>query len=313
MRLVSVWILAIILAGCGSAGGGSPSPSVIDVPAPSSTDAVAPTSSAPQESGAPTAGASAAAAPSGEAGIPIDTVVATTVEGLTVRRAPGTGGERIGFLTLGTIGYVLEGVTVTDGVPWYRITGLGLPYASGCATSPPDQPISCPAFHGWVAGANAAGDAWLAPADPGDCPEPTIESISEWGFTWRLICWADEPITFDAWWPDLPDDAGLGGACGYQLPGGFLYCQNINHNGLSASPEEGFVDRLALSIDPASSVAMPERGQWIRVTGMFDHPDASACANPDLLAGDPGMDPDAAVFACRLQFVPTSVEPLGGP
>jgi hypothetical protein len=54
-------------------------------------------------------------------------------------------------------------------------------------------------------------------------------------------------------------------------------------------------------------VTLPERGQWIRVTGQFDHPSADACA--DLAAGD--EDPDSAVFACRLQFVPTKVEPLG--
>lgn len=117
--------------------------------------------------------------------------------------------------------------------------------------------------------------------------------------------------TFEAWWPEIPDDAGPGGACGYHLPGGFLYCQGINYNGLSASPEEGFSGsgRLAVSIDPASGVSMPERGQWIRVTGQFDHPAASHCANPDLL--DQDEDPDSAVFGCRLQFVPASVEPLG--
>ena len=52
---------------------------------------------------------------------------------------------------------------------------------------------------------------------------------------------------------------------------------------------------------------MPERGKWIRVTGRFDHPSADACA--DLAADD--EDPDNAVFGCRLQFVPTNVEPLG--
>jgi hypothetical protein len=245
--------------------------------------------------------------PSAAAAIQIDSVVATAVEALSLRRTPGTDGERIGFLAAATVAYVLEGPTELDGVPWYRITGLGLPYASGCAMSPPDQPISCPAFHGWVAGANAAGDPWLAPADPGDCSEPTIESISEHGFTWRLICWADEPITFDAWWPEIPDDAGLGGICPEEgEPGAFLYCQHVNYNGLSASPDEGFVNRISLSIEPGSGVAMPERGQWIRVIGQFDHPSANECAE---LAGD-DEDPEAAVFGCRLQFVPTSVQSL---
>ena len=75
----------------------------------------------------------------------IDSVAETIVEGLTVRRDPATSGERIGLLSLGTLVYLLGGPTEADGLPWYRITGMGLPYASGCATSPPDEPITCPA------------------------------------------------------------------------------------------------------------------------------------------------------------------------
>jgi len=302
--VVMVVVFGIFAAGCGAGGSASPSPSPTDLLSPSSIGTAARPSAA--ESAAPTA--SEEPTPSADTSLPLDTVVATTVEDLSVRRTPGTLGERIGFLVLGTVAYVLEGPTGVDGVPWYRITGVGLPYASGCVTTPPDQPISCPAFHGWVAGANAAGDPWLEATDPGSCPEPTIESISEWGFTWRLICWADDPITFDAWWPEIPEDAGLGGIClAEDQPGGFLACQNVNYNGLSTSPEEGFVNRIVLSIDPASGVTMPERGQWVRVTGQFDHPLAEACAE---LAG--GEDPDLAVFGCRLQFVPTLVEPLSG-
>ena len=308
-RLISAstLIVALALAACGTEPARSPGASIENMPSEgASTEPTASVTATdePQESQEP--------APSAEGGIPVDTVVGTTVEGLAVRVAPGTDADRIGFLTFGTVAYVLEGPTQADGLPWYRITGLGLPYASGCATTPPDQPISCPAFHGWAAGASAEGDPWLAPTDPGECPEATIVTISETGFTWRLICWSDEPITFDAWWPELPDDAGLGGACGSQLPGGFLYCQHINHNGINASPEEGEagVVRMLLSIDPASGVTMPERGQWIRVTGQFDHPAAADCANPDLLAED--EDPDIAVLSCRLQFVPTSVEVIPG-
>lgn len=147
------------------------------------------------------------------------------------------------------------------------------------------------------------------PERPEPCPEPDIRTISEAGFTWRLVCWTDEPITLEAWWPEIPDDAGLGGLCPpVDEPGGFLYCQNINYNGLSASPQEGFVGRLALSIDPASGLEMPERGQWVRVTGSFDHPAAAACAD---LADPEWEDSHGAVFACRRQFVPTSIEALG--
>jgi hypothetical protein len=235
--------------------------------------------------------------------------VETYVEGLTVRREPGTAGERIGILTLGTIAYVLAGPTEMDGLPWYRITGMGLPYASGCPTTPPEAPIVCPAFHGWVAGANEAGDPWIGPAVLDTCPDPDLAAISQTGYTWRLFCWADEPITIEAWWPEIPDDAGLGGVCPESdRPSGFLYCQNVNYNGLAASPDEGFVHRLKVSIDPTSGLVMPDRGQWIRVTGRFDHPAAAACAD---LAHAEWQDSYGAVFMCRIEFVPTSIEPLG--
>ena len=74
---------------------------------------------------------------SSEAAIRPDTVVATTVDGLSVRRSPGPQGQRIGFLELGTVAFVLAGPTDVDGVPWYAVSGMGLPYASGCMTTPP--------------------------------------------------------------------------------------------------------------------------------------------------------------------------------
>ncbi len=268
-RLIATVVLGVILTACQAATVTSPSLDESPTPEPSA-------SSRPEAmpSNMQTASPAATAQPTASPDVAVraDTVVATTVEGLSVRRSPGTEGEQIGFLELGTVAFVLDGPTDVNGVPWYRVTGMGLPYLSGCATNPPDQPITCPGFEGWVAGANEAGDPWLAPTDPGACPEPTIRGISEAGYTWRLVCWADEPITFDAWWPVVPDGVGLGGFCPVNSePGGFLYCQVSNTVGLTASPDEEFVFRLSLSIDPASGVTMPARGQSVRVTGQFDH------------------------------------------
>jgi hypothetical protein len=303
---------AIVMSGIRQPSAMGASPSAV-APDASPSEAASPSPSQP----GPTATPFTAAPPSPTneaqpaptmAAIPLDTVVATTVEALSVRRSPGAAGERIGLLELGTTAFVMAGPTLEGGVPWYRISGMGLPYASGCPTTPPDQPISCPAFQGWVAGANEVGDPWLQLAEVPACPEPTVTSISEWGYTWRLVCWADSDITFDAWWPEIPDDAGLGGICPEsEQPWGFLYCQHINYNGLAASPEEGFVARISPSIDPASGIVMPARGQWIRVTGRFDHPTAAECAEvngPDLFAY-------SETFGCRLQFVPSAIEALG--
>lgn len=304
-------VLAIILAACAATGSGgspsadpSPTPTVGEGPSsdPSPTHQPAPTpASTPEPTHQP--------APTPRADIPIDTVVATAVEGLNLRRDAGIGGERIGFLELGTVGYVLDGPTEVDGMPWYLITGMGLPYASGCVPPPPDAPIACPAYLGWVAGASDTGDPWLVPADAAPCPDPSIRSITDGGWTNRLICWSDGPITFDAFWPAEAVDSGNDTPCPTDAPGGWLYCEWRNPNGLAASRSEANtgVVRMVLAIEPGSGVEMPRRDQAIRVTGSFDHPSAAECA---ALAS--GVEPENAAFRCRLQFVPTSVEALGG-
>ena len=298
-------VAGALLNACGATSStATPSASATASASPSAAESVEPSGASSSASVEPSATAAASPGPA----VQPDAVVETIVEGLTVRREPGTSQERIGFLSLGTIAYVLAGPVEAAGLPWYRVTGMGLPYGSGCATTPPDRPIACPGFQGWVAGASEAGDPWLAPAVLDVCAEPDLTTISETGSTWRLYCWADEPITFEAWWPEIPENAGLGGVCPESdRTSGWLHCQNINYNGLAASPDEGFVDRLRLSIDPVSGLTMPERGQWIRVTGSFDHPAAAACAE---LAYE-GEDSYAAVLRCRLEFVPTGVEPLG--
>jgi hypothetical protein len=301
------WILVIgLLAACQAAPAVSTSPSATPPEEPPRTSSA---ESTPSPTATATESATVEATASLDAGIPLDSVVTTSVDGLMVRRSPGTGGQSIGFLELGTPAFVISGPTEVDGVPWYMVTGMGLPYLSGCVTTPPDQPIACPAFQGWVAGANAAGDPWIEAAEPPPCPDPALRPISEAGYTMRLVCWpGGQEIAFDAWWPEIPPGAGLGGICPEEAdPAGFLFCQQINYNGLAASPEEGFTARLSLSTDPASGVSMPDRGQWVRVTGGFDHPASEGCAA--LAPAD--VDPLSAQFSCRLAFVPTSVSALG--
>jgi hypothetical protein len=306
-------VLAVALVACqqpsGQAtGDASPSPTVRPTPTPSAgpSDEPSPTPSPTTPVATPSP-----SAPSADAPIGPDDVVATTVESLFLRLSAGTDGEPIGFLELGTVGFVLAGPTEVDGIPWYLISGMGLPHASGCITTPPTEPMTCPGFRGWVAGANADGHPWLERTSGPDCADsPTIETISEAGFTLRLICWADGELTLRAYWPTIPDGAGLGGACQAEdLPAGWLLCQHINYIGLAANEAEGFTQRLTLSIDPDSGVTMPERGQWIEVTGHFDDPAASQCADAPTAGDLPEQSPESMVFNCRLQFVPTSVTP----
>ena len=310
-------VLSFLLAAC-SVAAADPSAVPSDAPAtpmPSTSEKPMPSESEspePEPTDAPDEEPAEESAEAPLAAIDLDSVVATIVDRLTLRRGAGTDAERIGVLPVETVAYVLSGPVEVDGIPWYEIAGMGLPYASGCVTGPPDVPIGCPSFHGWVAGESAGGDAWIASVEPEACPDPTLEAISETGSVRRLVCWSDDEITFEAFWPELPEDAGLGGMCPPRdEPAGFLYCQNINYNGLAVSPQEGFagVSRLNLSLDPASGVEMPVRGQWIRVTGGFDHPAAEGCAEIGASEGHP--DPAWAALHCRTEFVPTAIVPLG--
>jgi hypothetical protein len=191
---------------------------------------------------------------------------------------------------------------------------MGLPYASGCITPEPGGLLEgCPAWLGWVAAAAEDGTAYLAPAATPQCPEPTyaIESLSEMQSTLRLVCLDAEPLTFRAWWPEEPDDVGQGSATcpAADTELAWLVCQNTSDNGLNADPSEPG-RRLTASIDPASGVSMPARGQWVEVTGHFDDPTAQRCGEVAELMGS---DAGAVIFNCRLQLVLTAAAPTTAP
>jgi hypothetical protein len=262
----------------------------------------------PSVAASPGVGASASA----PAGLTADSVTSVTVEALALRAEPGLEGEVEWRLPADTLGFIVAGPAEADGLPWYQISGMGLPYASGCVTPEAGELLDCPAFLGWVAGSGADGETYLAPAPSPECPAAphTVVSLSEQPYTYRLICFDAEPLTFRAWWPELPDDAGQGGACAASdTEVGWLVCQNINDVALAANPDEE-VGRLSLSLDPAAGLAMPDRGQWIEVTGHFDHPAARDCGG---VADVMEMNAGELVFNCRLQFVPSAIAPAEAP
>ena len=191
--------------------------------------------------------------------------MATTVADLTVREAPGLGSERLGSLEDGSLSFVAGGPTDADGFRWYLVSGLGLPPDTGCAGEPETDPYNCPIWFGWVAAASESGEPWLAEQDIA-CPEEpyTAENLAL-GRTAleRLSCFGSEPITFRGWWPEIPDDAGLGGACAFEEePSGWLLCQNINYNLILADDtEEFFGVGVKVSIDPSTDASMPDRGK----------------------------------------------------
>lgn len=301
--LASVLIVALL-----TRGGGTPAGSAD--PSPGTSSPAGSVSASPDGSSGPTASASAGAG----GGFAPDAIVAIAVEALTLRETAGLEGDAVWRLPEGTLGFVIDGPAEADGLTWYELSGMGLPFASGCITPEPGGLLdACPAWLGWVAAAAEDDTAYLAPAATPQCPEPpyTIQSLSEMQSTLRLICLDAEPLTFRAWWPEEPDDVGQSSAAcpAADTELAWLICQNTSDNGLNADPSEPG-RRLTVSIEPASGVSMPARGQWVEVSGHFDDPAAQRCGEvAELMSSDPG----ALVFNCRLQFVLSAVAPTAAP
>ena len=54
-------------------------------------------------------------------------------------------------------------------------------------------------------------------------------------------------------------------------------------------------------------------GQWVRVTGMVDHPLAESCVVEPWEGNQAAPDAASAVYACRERFVVTSIDPASAP
>ena len=312
LALLTGVVIAILLGGDREGGVGA---SVEGSPSASA-------SASASESASPSASASASAseAPSGTPAatpspLALDTIVATNVDGLSVRREPGRSAERLGTLAIGMESFVVQGPTDADGFPWYLVSALGLPPSTGCAGPFENEPYNCPIWFGWVAGAGEDGEPWLVP-DPPDCPEApvTAESLMlAQTDLQRLACFGAEPFTFRAWWPELPDGE-LAGPCGAQdRPSGWLLCQSNNLNQLTTDESQGYGGIGArVSINPASGIAMPARGTWVEVRVHLDDPAAQGCADgAELVYDDP--IPEQAIVNCRAQMVLESVAVVAGP
>jgi len=305
-------ILAVVLL---TRGGGTASGSATPTPSASaSSSATATASVAPSPSSSAGTPAPSAAGPT----LPHDTIVATLVEGLSVRAAPGLGGERLGSIGLNAQSFVVDGPTEADGFAWYLVSGLGLPPNTGCSGPFETDPFNCPIWFGWVASASEAGDPWLEIAGHDTCPVSPLTAadlaIGRTGLQ-RLQCFGAGPITFRGWWPEVPDDAGLGGACLMQdEPAGWLLCQNINYNLILADETEDFFGLgIRVSIDPASGASMPERGTWVEVRAHLDDPAAQSCDETVNAFTDP-EGPDAQiVLDCRVEFVLEEAVAVDGP
>ena len=248
------------------------------------------------------------------ADLEVGSVVAPVLEGVTLREDPGTDGRRIGNLAAGSQNIVIEGPVEADGFAWYRLAAVGLPPASGCITGPfAENPMSCPIWYGWAAAGNPEdGSAWFVSTDV-ECPAPDTETQKFLLLPFRLplVCYGTEEITFTAYYPEL-DDSGPAGVCAADATVAWLYCANLAHHAVWAT-ETYTGPQTRLHVDPASGVELPETGQWLRITGRYDHPAAADCDEAEEEVELYGGDPDLAILACRTSFAVSEVEVTSAP
>lgn len=300
--------LVIVLGGCAAPPGAS-SPAV-DAPESVSPQASAsPSAATPSVSEAPSP--SAAASPDAPEGtVEVGALARTTVERLRIREEPGLEGASLGTLAESEVGYVLAGPVPADGYDWYLLSALSLPQASGCITPIDTDPYNCPTWLGWAAARGPDGDPWLV-AGTIDCPlwpSPLMTADFVFGVQRYayLACFGDEERSVVGFYPEFPENGGLGGACA-DVPDelAWIGC-NLGYEHVVFDPATGFFGPgLVLTIEPASGVQLPGRGQWIEVTGQYDHPAAQQCT-----WGDP---PEATVLLCRAQFVVASARAVSAP
>jgi hypothetical protein len=296
LAAVAVALLAMILMG----GALAPSAGVDASSTPSAHETVSSGGPTPE----PSSSVMPTATPEPPAPLQPDTVAYVTVNDLILRDAPSSGGMSLGHLLQGGGVFVLEGPEQTDGFGWYQVAIVDdwrfTP--SSCSDGCADAQI------GWVAGISDRQEAWLAPSDL-ECPaDPKREAVAALDPIVRLACYSGQSLTLKG--------VVKSPCCRYV--GALTYTPRWIAWPTNRTYLETFA--LALRFDPRDGLAVPERGDVIRVTGHFDDPAAENCTitiDESALANDPSLTVDPqllayAPLACRQQFVVDSIKVLGG-
>ena len=229
--------------------------------------------------------------------IPTDAIVVARVDGLRIRATPGLDGDALGTLASGYESIVVDGPELVDGLEWYLVSGLGLPYASGCATGPDwTNPYTCPVWLGWAARAATDGTVWLEEAEP-ECADPS-GPLDDFAFQPRYLyiaCYGDEPLTLRGYHVFI---GGVADCPGVPQDLYWLGCVGGQHQLVSAPDAQ---IGLVMTIGPSGS--LPGDLGELLVTGHFDDPEAARCTYGD--------EPQQSVLTCRSQFVVDSGVSVG--
>lgn len=189
--------------------------------------------------------------------------------------------------------FVVDGPVPADGLAWYQVAAMNTEFEGSVA----------PLFVGWVARGDGT-DEWLVPEDP--CPPGGAVELADLLYAqfdtpWAIYvgCFRDQVFALRGWFPLLDSEFesqyDVDGSC-FAEPA-FLVCGPSNKDirvieMTYADPRNR--ERLNFTFDPAAGVELPARGQWIEITGAFDHPASQQC----------GPDP-ASILICRAVFVVT--------
>jgi len=292
-------VVAALVGACATPEADADSGSPVAVPSPSASANVPESPSATAAAGRCTGNM-----------LLVDCFARVTVDALKLRTGPGLDApqvlehladnpEPIEVVVGRTSGreqvYIADGPVPADGLAWYQV---------GVMNTENEQSTG-PLYVGWVASGDGT-DPWLIPEDPCSPAGPveladlTYAQIdSAWAI--HLGCFGDQVLTLRGWFPLLPPEFEIpydtDGSC-FAEPA-FLLCSPYNKDIRTA--EMSFFDprnreRLNFTVDPAAGVGLPARGQWIEITGAFDHPASQQCS------------PDAGgILVCRAVFVATDV------
>lgn len=283
-------------------------PPAIPSPSPATSTAIIERPS-PMPPASPSEPASASPRPSG---IKPGTVVETLVPDVRVRSRPRVvDSDRLEpVLPAATKLYVLDGPVAGSGYEWFWVAQLS-------STELPD---------GWVAAGGRDGEAWLGPSRYA-CPArpDDFRSLVALPRGVGLLCFPRVPITFDARLYACSCDPTPGSdriAPNWLFPigqGPFL----VDPAAVRLPDSDSTGRRpsaLELLPDPAGRIPanLPvgnylEDDDWslprvVRVTGMYDHPQALRCHwdSHDPVPAD-RLPFDPAVGVCRLEFAVTRI------
>jgi hypothetical protein len=311
--MVLAW-LAVVLVGCAAPAS---TPSAMSSPSPTAAVSDAPLATheatvTPSLRATPSHTADPSPSIGAIAQLQPDAIAVSRVNGLRVRSAPGTAAEQVSTMDAGTHLFVLSGPATDPADPdlaWWEV----VPYdCSPVEDDPANEDCGYDPRIGWVT--SGPQGVWLEPVIP-DCPRKLTAENAEAFNAHVLACFGSSPIVLEGivdYW------CCRGITVGTTEP---AWLAGDYSNALVARLRMGEQETGSwgpeLRINPASGLALGQRGSIIRVTGHFDDPAAQTCRTT-LSADERERYPDYhwaspqyAVYDCRLAFVVDAVEHLG--